>query len=278
MRSYPLDFELVAARGLADAVELVGRGLQPFAGGTDLMVLFNAGKLRPGAFVAVSKLNELRRIQSSADFLEIGAATTYSEIRGHAEICESFPLLAQAAGWTGGIANQNRGTLGGNVANASPAADSAPPLLAYDAEVKLVSAHGERWLPYSEFHLGYKSMAMKKGELIAAFRLPKRAAFQTHYGRKVGTRRAMAISKVSLAATVHNGAIRIAAGSVAPMPIRCKQTEEFVMRQRITPAAIQEAKKIVLQDISPIADIRSSREYRLKVTQNLLGDFLEMLL
>jgi CO/xanthine dehydrogenase FAD-binding subunit len=241
------------------------------------MVLFNAGKLNPAPLVSIRRLPELRGISIHSDFLDIGAAVTYSEIRQHPQIIIEFPLLAQSASWTGSIANQNRGTLGGNIANASPAADSSPVLLVYGAELKLVSEKGERWVPYSQFHLAYKTMALQKGELITSIRLP-RSRFDRQYGRKVGTRKAMAISKVSFAAASKSGVFRIALGSVAPMPIRCTNTENFLATQKITPAAIAQAKSVIAQEISPISDIRSTRDYRLAVTENLLGEFLESLL
>lgn len=277
MRSYVPDFEMVVATNLSDALGRLACGFQPFAGGTDLMVVFNAGKLRSVPLVSIRKLPELRAISVEHDFIEIGAAVTYSEIRNHRQLAEEFPLLAQSASWTGSIANQNRGTLGGNIANASPAADSSPVLLVYEAELKLVSQSGERWMLYSQFHLGYKSLALQKGELIASIRLP-RAHLVSQYGRKVGTRRAMAISKVAFAATVKEGAFRIAVGSVAPIPVRCWKTEEVLGGERVTPAVIEKAQAIIAEEISPITDIRSTRDYRLAVTKNLLGEFLETLL
>jgi CO/xanthine dehydrogenase FAD-binding subunit len=278
MRSYVPDFELVVAGDLAGALDYLARGFQPFAGGTDLMVLFNAGKLTPVPLVSIRKLGDLRAIKLQTGCIEIGAAVTYSEIRHHAAICAEFPLLSQSASWTGSIANQNRGTLGGNIANASPAADSSPVLLVYDAELKLVSKSGERWVPYSSFHLGYKKMALEKGELIASIRLPRTGSVTTQYGRKVGTRKAMAISKISFAAIAQSGTFRVAAGSVAPIPVRCINTERFLANQKLTPAVIEQAKLVIGQDISPITDLRSTGDYRLAVTQNLLGEFLEMLL
>jgi CO/xanthine dehydrogenase FAD-binding subunit len=277
MRAFVADFGLTVAKDLPHALHLLSEGALPFAGGTDLMVLFNAGKLTPARFVSIRRLPELQGISMNSEFLEIGAAVTYSEIRSHPQISSEFPLLAQSASWTGSIANQNRGTLGGNIANASPAADSSPVLLVYDAELKLVSESGERWVPYSQFHLGYKAMTLKKGELITCIRIP-RGRFSAQYGRKVGTRKAMAISKVSFAAISKIGAFRIGLGSVAPMPIRCTNTEQFLASQKMTPAAIAEAQVIIATEISPISDIRSTRDYRLAVTQNLLGEFLESLL
>jgi CO/xanthine dehydrogenase FAD-binding subunit len=269
---------MVAAKDLSSALDCVANGYRPFAGGTDIMVLFNAGKFAPVPLVNIRKVNELREIAVTSEFVEIGAAVTYSELRAHTVIRQEFPLLAQSASWTGSIANQNRGTLGGNIANASPAADSSPVLLVYDAELKLVSADGYRYVPYTKFHLGYKQLALRGGELIAAIRLPRQTKSMVQYGRKVGTRKAQAISKISFAATARDGVVQIAVGSVAPVPVRCINTEAFLKRTQITPAAIEEAKTVIRRDISPITDIRSTSSYRLTVTENLLGEFLESLL
>jgi CO/xanthine dehydrogenase FAD-binding subunit len=138
-------------------------------------------------------------ITASGDWLTIGAAATFTDIRQNAIVAKEFPLLARAASWTGAIANQNRGTLGGNIVNASPAADSPPVLLVYEAEIELVSAQGARRLPYSEFHLGYKRTVMRPQELVMAVHLPRGRRLPVEYLRKVGTRNALAISKVALA-------------------------------------------------------------------------------
>lgn len=273
MRAVVSDYELVSASNLNVALELMALGFQPMAGGTDIMVQFNAGKLAHRSFVAIRRLAELNQISETPDFVEIGAAVTYSMIRQHAVLREEFPLLVQAACWTGGIANQNRGTLGGNIANASPAADSSPVLLVYEAELKLLSLAGERWVSYSAFHLGYKSMALRKDELIATIRLPRQTRGMVQYGRKVGARNAQAISKVSFAATARDGVFRIALGSVAPVPIRCLRTEAF-----LASGLIEEARAALREEISPITDIRSTSAYRAVVAENLLGEFLERLL
>ena len=154
--------------------------------------------------------------------MTVGSGTTFTDLRRHATIAADFPLLAQAASWTGSIANQNRGTLGGNIANASPAADSSPALLVYDADITLISAAGSRTMAYSDFHLAYKKTALRADELIHSIRLPRVA--QGHaYIRKVGTRNAMAISKVVLAglSQMDGGVVRhlrLAAASLRETP------------------------------------------------------------
>jgi CO/xanthine dehydrogenase FAD-binding subunit len=188
-------------------------------------------------------------------------------------------MLCQAAGETGGLAIQNRGTLGGNIVNASPAADSPPALLAYDAEIELVSASAARWLPYHGFHTGYKQMTIAPDELLARIRLPRTTRDGTHYYRKVGTRKAQAISKVCLAALARVeqqriADIRIALGSVAPIVVRCVQTGDSLRGQMLNDDTIDSACDILSQEISPIDDIRSTADYRLQISKNLLTDFL----
>ena len=167
---------------------------------------------------------------ASTDELVIGAGTTFSDLRSSAAVATDFPLLDKAASWIGSIANQTRATLGGNLVNGSPAADSSPALLVYDAEIELISVRGKRRMPYCEFHTGYKQNAMTADELLYAVHLPRRFAQHRQYLRKVGTRRAMAISKVALGATalIKDGVIdeiRVAAASLAPFPARLPQTE-----------------------------------------------------
>ena len=191
-------------------------------------------------------------------------------------------MLCQAASETGGLAIQNRGTLGGNIANASPAADSPPALLAYNAELELLSVRGSRWVPYQSFHTGYKQMIMQPDELLARIRLPRLWPDLQHYYRKVGTRKAQAISKVCLAAAakVNEGTIdhvRIALGSVAPIPLRCLKTED-TLRGDAERGSIENAKAELAREIVPIDDIRSTKDYRLRVSLNLLEDFFRQLM
>jgi CO/xanthine dehydrogenase FAD-binding subunit len=188
-------------------------------------------------------------------------------------------MLCQAARETGGIAIQNRGTLGGNIVNASPAADSPPALLAYDAGLELISKSGSRTIPYAKFHRGYKQMDLREDELLSAIHLPRTKAQRLHYYRKVGTRKAQAISKVCFAgvATVERNTVtdvRIALGSVAPIPIRCERTEATLWNQSLSSEIIKSAASTLAAEIAPIDDIRSTRDYRLRVSLNLLSDFL----
>jgi CO/xanthine dehydrogenase FAD-binding subunit len=282
MRSYIPSYELRIPGSLSEALSLLGREpevWQPFAGGTDLMVLLEAGKLSHKQFFSVARMDDLRGIDTSTDYITLGALTTYSEIRNHVPLQQDFPLLCTAAKETGSIATQNRGTIGGNIMNASPAADTPPALLVYDAEIELISQRGVRWMPYQGFHTGYKKTRIAPDELLRAVRLPRRTKQWRQYYRKVGARKAQAISKVCFAgaALMANGAIedvRIALGSVAPIVQRALTTEDALRGQRATSQIISEAKEILAREIAPIDDIRSTVRYRQRVAQNLLGEFL----
>src|SRR2546421_5333422 len=285
MRAYLPDYELVVPRTLTDALALLRDepGVwRPFAGGTDLMVLLEAGKLEHKNFFSVWNLPELRGVEASDEHVTLGALTTYTDVRRDALLSREFPMLAQAARETGGVAIQNRGTIGGNIANASPAADSPPALLAYDAEVELVSAGGLRRVEYAEFHTGYKQTLMREDELIARVRLRRPRACARQFYRKVGTRRAQAISKVCFAGLAELDGdvlndVRIAVGSVAPVVMRCRRTEELLKGQRLDGGLMRGALDEIAREVVPIDDIRSTAPYRRRVTQNLLEEFLSNL-
>ena len=285
MRSQPAEYEIVAPGRLSTVLSLLaqqpGEWL-PIAGGTDLMVLYGAGKLSARRLVSLWNLPELRRIEVQNGEVTIGAASTYTDVRENTVIREEFPLLASAASWTGAVANQNRGTLGGNIVNASPAADSLPALLAYEAELILVSAGGERCVPYTTFHTGYKKTVLGPNELIRDIRLKRRFRDYCSYARKVGSRNAQAIAKVCVAALGKTSGglvedIHVAAGSVAPTPLRLRQTERLLEGQRITAALADDASRVALSEISPIDDIRSNAAYRAAVLANLVKEFLHRL-
>jgi CO/xanthine dehydrogenase FAD-binding subunit len=285
MRSDPSDYEILAPASLGDAVMLLGDNpgaLLPIAGGTDLMVQYAAGTLRARKLVSIWNLPDLRRVEISPGEIQIGAGCTYTDLRERDVVKQEFPLLAQAAGWIGGIANQNRGTIGGNIANASPAGDSLPALLAYDAELILVSVRGEHRVAYRNFHKDYKKMDLAPDELIRAICLPRRFEGYVSYARKVGTRNAQAISKVCIAALgrVEHGVIEdvhVALGSVAPVPLRLAETERFLKGKRLEPALALLAREAAIAEVRPINDIRSTARYRSAVIGNLVAEFLERL-
>lgn len=253
---------------------------RPFAGGTDLMVLLEAGKLPDRNYLNIWNLNELRGIEVTDEAISLGALTTYTGVQRNPILRAEFPMLCQAAAETGGLAIQNRGTLGGNIVNASPAADSPPALLAYDAELELISLRGSRRVAYRDFHTGYKQMKIEAHELLSRVHMLRSKRKLHQYYRKVGTRKAQAISKVCFAGMAEIEGevikeIRIALGSIAPIPLRCVRTEAALRGQRIENTS--SGLKVFEHEIAPIDDIRSTRDYRLRVSLNLLEDFLSQL-
>jgi CO/xanthine dehydrogenase FAD-binding subunit len=285
MRADPADYKLIAPPNLQAVVSLLadepGKWL-PIAGGTDVMVQYAAGKLPARGLVSIWNLPDLRGIEILPNEIRIGAGSTFGELREHEIIVQKFPLLATAASWTGGIANQNRGTLGGNIVNASPAADSLPALLAYEADLLLVSVRGERRVRYRGFHTGYKKMQLAPDELIRTICLRREFKGYFHYARKVGARNAQAISKVCIAALGQLRAgvvddVRIALGSVAPVPLRLTPVEDLVKGRVVNPELVHLARKATFEAINPIDDIRSTARYRSSVAGNLVAEFLEQL-
>jgi CO/xanthine dehydrogenase FAD-binding subunit len=285
MRGNPEAHEVIAPGSLPAVLEMLAASpgeWTPIAGGTELMVAHAAGRLTAPKLVSLWGIPELRFIETSAAGIAIGGGATFRDLRADANVAAHLPLVAMAASWIGSIANQSRATVGGNLVNGSPAADSSPALLVYDAEIELVSVRGRRRIPYSAFHTGYKRNAMAPDELLFAVHLPLRFARHRQYLRKVGTRRAMAISKVALAATalVEDGTIseiRLAAASLAPFPSRLYQAETALLGKRIDSHAIESAREAMLAEAKPIDDIRSTAEYRKRVAANLIEEFLNEL-
>jgi CO/xanthine dehydrogenase FAD-binding subunit len=285
MRAYLPNYQLNTSASLDEALQLLTDepgAWRPFAGGTDLMVLLEAGKLAQQRFINVWHLPELRGIEANDDYVTLGALTTYTQIQQHPILRAEFPLLCAAASVTGSIAIQNRGTIGGNIANASPAGDSLPALLVYEAELELVSAQGVRWTAYRDFHKGYKTTMMRADELIKAVRLPRTTTGWQQAARKVGTRKAQAIAKVCVAglAQVEDKLIkdvRLAFGSVAPVPVRVAQTEAVLRGQALNASIIETARQALTAELKPIDDVRSTAGYRAQVASNLLAEFLRSL-
>lgn len=285
MRGNAEAHELISPGSLSAVLELLASApgeWMPIAGGTELMVAHAAGRLSAGKLVNLWGIPDLRFIESRDESLAIGAGSTFRDLRTSPAVAADFPLLAKASTWIGAIANQNRATLGGNLVNGSPAADSSPALLVYDAEVELVSVRGRRRLPYAEFHTGYKRNVLAPDELMLAVHLPRRFERHRSYLRKVGTRRAMAISKVALAGTaiVENQVVRdvrVAAASLAAFPARLCKTESAILGSSIDEGLIRKAREALLDESKPIDDIRSTAEYRRRVGANLLEEFLREL-
>jgi CO/xanthine dehydrogenase FAD-binding subunit len=257
---------LLEPKSLADAVSMLrDEGpLVPMAGCTDLYVMLNFGTLKDSRFLNLWRLDALRRIELQDDVLAIGALATHTDLIRSPLVRTRLPMLAAAAREVGGVQIQNRGTIGGNVANASPAGDTLPVLAAADAIVVLRRAGETRRVPFTAFYTGYRQTVRRPDELIVRFEIPRVRGRQ--YFRKVGTRAAQAISKVVIAAVVGD-APRIALGSVAPTVVRAMRTEAALAAG----ASIADAQRVLGAEISPIDDIRSTAEYRRRVAANLLG-------
>ncbi|HMG33837.1 MAG TPA: xanthine dehydrogenase family protein subunit M [Blastocatellia bacterium] len=272
-------------RTLQEAYELLAEhadSIRVIAGGTDLMVLMNAHQLSDRSLLNIWALDELRGITEDPDRVRIGALCTYTQIIGSAIIRRSAPSLISASVTVGAVQIQNRGTLGGNIVNASPAGDTLPVLIAYDAELEIGSAAGTRTVPINQFYTGYRKTVLKPNELLLAIQLPKLKPNERDFFWKVGTRRAQAISKTVLAAKASLSehmieSIAIGVGSVAPTVIRARRTEELLSRVGIGRDLIAQARAEISKDISPITDLRSTEHYRRTVTGNVLVKFLREL-
>jgi xanthine dehydrogenase small subunit len=269
MRTPTAPLRLVKPRSLRGALAALrdDPALRPLAGGTDIYVEMNFGTLRDSAFLDLWSLEPLRRITTSGDMLSIGALASYADVIRSRLVRRWLPMLVHAARQVGGLQIQNRGTIGGNVANASPAGDTLPVLAAADATVVLRSAAAERRVRFSDFYTGYRASVRRPDELVVALEVP--ALIGAQWFHKVGTRAAQAISKVVMAG-VADASPRIAIGSVAPTVVRLPRTEAALAAG----ASPEEAARVLGEEIRPIDDVRSTAEYRREVSQNLLRRFL----
>lgn len=274
----PVEPPVASPRTLAEAYALLaGEPHRPVAGGTDLLVQIT-GELGdpPERVLDIWHLDELRGIRVESNALVMGALTTYAELRRSPLIAEFLPAFAEAAATIGAAQIQNRGTIGGNVMNASPAGDMLPLLLATDAQLVAGTAHGERWIPVREFWPGYRRTAVEPTELLLRISIPLVDGRQVRY-RKVGTRRAQAISKVVMALAWQADApgaawtnVHLALGSVAATSIRAPATEVVLEGASPTEAVADRAASTLAGEIEPIDDVRSSADYRRAVAARVL--------
>jgi xanthine dehydrogenase FAD-binding subunit len=260
--------------------QLATPGAMILCGGTDLLVKMRSGIVSPEILLDISDLKALRKVQETKDRILIGAAVTEAELLRSPLIRKHLPLLSEVLLKLGSVQIRNRGTLGGNLANASPAADSAVPLLLYDAEVLLSGANGDRSLRVEDFLLGPGKTALTKGEFIHKISIPIPRSKFSPFFHKVGRRKALtiAISSVGALLRTHRGSIqeaRLAAGSVAPTPLRLRRVEERITGRKLTPTLIEEAKALTAESITPIDDVRASAAYRRDVTADLVAELLE---
>ena len=268
MRTAISSLDVRSATTVRDALEILrDEQRTPIAGATDLFVALNFGTLAPRRFVDIWRIDELRRITIDGDTLVIGALVTYTDLIRSPLIGARLPMLVEASRLVGGPQIQNRGTIGGNIANASPAGDTLPILSAVDAIVVLRSTTGERRVAFNELYTGYRESVRRADELIVAIEIPPVPGRQ--WFRKVGTRAAQAISKVVIAGVRDGESMRLALGSVAPTVVRARRAEATLAEGR----SIDEAVEVLREDITPIDDIRSTADYRRLVSANLMRRF-----
>ena len=268
MRSVVSTLELRRPRSLREALAMLRDDgpLVPLAGATDLYVALNFGTLTGTRFLDLWSLEPLRRIETRGDVLSLGALVTYTGLTRSRLVKQRLPMLVEAARQVGGIQIQNRGTIGGNIANGSPAGDTLPVFAVAEAVVVARSAKDERRIPFAAFYSGYRATVLRPDELIVAVEIPPIQGRQ--WFRKVGTRAAQAISKVVMAA-IRSDAPRLALGSVGPVVVRARVAEQALA----TGQGIEAAVSALEDEIHPIDDMRSTAEYRRVVAGNLLRQF-----
>ena len=276
----PIEPPVKSPESLSEAYDLMASdSWRPIAGGTDVMQQIT-GEIGepPERLLDLWRLDELRGIRIDDDVLVIGALATYTEIRRSPLVLERLPALAEAAATIGAAQIQNRGTIGGNVANASPAGDTLPVLLATDAELILGSARGERTVAAGNFWTAYRLTARAEDELVLRIRVPLPAGRIVRF-RKVGTRRAQAISKVVLALSYREDGgvmrdVRVALGSVAATPIRATETERVLEGAAHRETVADHAAATLGRELKPIDDVRSTADYRRAVSARVLHRLL----
>ena len=279
-------FELLMPESLPEALMMLGDGeldASPLAGGTNLIPDMRAGKRRPDVLVNVHGLRELREIRRDNGHMVVGSGVTIAELLESQLMAEHGAVLVAAAQRFANPLVRNRATLGGNLGNASPAADMAPPLLVLDAEIELSTSDGRRWVSLQNFFVNVCDTVCEPSELITAVRWPVPPPRSLGDFHKVMLRKAMAISVVSAAAHIcldEEGRcqqVRIALGAVAPTPVRASEAEELLRGERLTPDLIEKARPVACGAASCIDDVRSSAAYREQVTAVLVRRLLNQL-
>ena len=277
------EFEMFTPKTLLEALDLLALNQSHtalVAGGTNLVVDLRSGRHTPEVVINIDRLSELRGIHQSDGQIVIGGLTTINELIDSPIIREVAPNLFFAAKMFANPIIRNRATVGGNLADASPAGDTIPPFLALDAEVELVSYAGSRWVPLDAFFMGVRKTVIKENELLSAvrFTVPDKNTRHAYY--KLGLRKADAISVISVAVSLEISPnnvckkARIALGSVAPRPLRAKEAESQLEGKEITPGLAGEAAKLAVKAVSPISDIRGSADYRRKMVDVLVRRLL----
>ena len=264
-----MSFEVHRPGSLQEALEILekyGEDVRPIAGGTDLVLAVRSGALKVGHIMDITRIPELRTLDLDGDTLIVGAAVTISELLELEVVRERLPALWEAMYWLGSPQIRNVATLVGNICNASPAADTAPPLMIYDARVRILGPGGKQVIPIEEFFVHVKKTVLEPGEMVGFVEIPIKEGFRSRF-RKIGKRRAEVLSIVNAAVGFffRNGrmeGVRIALGSVAPTPIRARTAEAVLEGKVPSMELVEEAASRAREETRPISDVRASAEYR----------------
>jgi carbon-monoxide dehydrogenase medium subunit len=275
------EFEYRLPESLAEALELLGPEAlagKVLAGGTDLVLQMKQGLVRPSLVVDVKQIPELNRLEwSEPGGLVIGAAVPFVQVLAFAGLPKAFSILLEACSSIGSMQIRNRGTIGGNLCNAAPSADSAPPLLCLGAEVVLASSQAARAIPLEQFFLAPGKTALAADELLVEIKAPTPPARSAGRYLRHSTREEMDIAVAGVASFITEGpqagrlkTVRIALGAVAPTPVRAYRAEAALVGQAITRKTIEEAAGIAAGEANPISDMRGSGEYRREMVRVLV--------
>jgi carbon-monoxide dehydrogenase medium subunit len=260
---------------LLELVNKVGARGKILAGGTDLISGVRAGKITlPETIIDINRVRQLNSIDYSSGVVDIGAATRLSDILASNIVATRIPILAAAISEMGSAQVRNMGTLGGNLCNASPAADTAPPLLVLDSKLHIMGAGGEKAVPLNEFFLGPGKSLLSSNEVLTRIEVPMQPLDAKYAFVKLGRRKSLTLSTVCVAAIVRTKNrtfedVRIALGAVAPTPLRIRKAEESLKEKRVCEDSIDEASTIVRDEVKPITDVRASEEYRREMSYEL---------
>ena len=281
----PCKFDYYEPKSLNEAIEILskyGSDAKILAGGTDLLILIKMGVLKPRCIVNIKKISDLYGIREQGDQLIIGALTKLRTLEKSKVIKENFTALYEAVKSMASVQIRNMATIGGNLCNASPAADTAPPLMVLEAKLRVISIEGEKTIDVREFFLGPRKTILKRNELLKEIMVPVYKDYGYSY-MKLGRRNSFTLSIVSVASLVKVednvfSDVRIALNSIAPTPIRAFSVEKYLVGRKVAIDSIKAASKLVAKDISPITDIRATAEYRRDMAIVLTYDALKVAL
>ncbi|MGB6370422.1 MAG: xanthine dehydrogenase family protein subunit M [Atribacterota bacterium] len=268
------EFEYLKPDSIKKTISILsqfGEKAQILNGGTDLIVEMRDKIIQPEYLVDIKAIPQLNRITyNKQDGLNIGATVTLNEISNSKVVQTHYPILVKACKTVGSYQVRNRATLAGNICNASPAADTAPPLLVLEAKVNIIGPTGEKIVPINKFFTGVKKNILKKGEIVTSITIPPIKGKWVGVYLKQGRKKEVDLATVGVAVVCIRDEVRIALGAVAPVPVRAFKTEELLRGKTIDESLLEKAGKSALTEVSPISDIRSSQEYREEIIKVLV--------